>query len=360
MLQRDFQTHLSENLQEHLKLICNEIIIQRAENAELKTIIRDLQSNQEKLLNDYHKYRSKTIKLTTTVNQLTAESYQLKNEVHKLRNIVKARQRQSSAKTDKNKNENNISSSSMMDTIHQGDLSLLPQNSRREVIVNPTLEELDNQLFSSLELITPIAFKNLTRKTSNLIDRGLQISLLKEDAESPILEELQICEEIDISLEDGIVRAEDSQINDIRKCPSQDCNNDLRLQAGDLECNKCFEKYCLEHFPQSTMKCGCQCYLRTCQEKTILDLQNNVRTCTQHSNSFHFCLHCKKWRSLDPTSKIKCCCRDICIGCNRRQQQLRSVENSVTDVICDHDCVGCIYEGCNSVWCKKCYKRIST
>ena len=348
--------HLSGNIQDHLRLICNEILLQRAENAELKAVVRDLKGSQEKLSEDSNKYRTKNIKLTNTVNQLTVESVQLKNELYKLRNIVKTKLRQSSARTDKNREESNMSSSSMMDTFPQGDISLA-QNSRREVNVNRTLEELDNQLFGSLELINPVAFKNITRRASTIKDTELQINPLKEPNESPSSQELPICEEIDIPMIDEIAH-EDSQTNDVRKCPSQGCNNDLLLQAGELECNKCFEKYCLEHFPQSTMKCGCQCYLRTCQEKTILDLQNNVRTCTEHPSSFHFCLNCKKWRSLDPKSKIKCCCWDICLKCNKRQQYLRSIESSVSDVICDHDCLECIYEGCDSLWCKKCYKLI--
>ena len=344
-------------MQEHLKLICNEIVAQRTENAELKAFVRDLKHGQEKLFENYNKYRTKSIKLTNAVNQLTTESVQLKAEIAKLRNIVKAKKRLASATTDKNRDENNMSSSSMMESIPQIELSQ-GQNPKREVIVNRTLEELDNQLFSSLEFINPGAFKNITKKINSVRDMEMQISTLKAFDESPSIQELQISEEIEIPFMDNLDQAEDSQTNEIRKCPTQDCNNDLLLQSGELECSKCFEKYCLEHFPQSTMKCGCQCYLRTCQEKTILDLQNNVRTCSQHSNSFHFCLTCKKWRSLDPASKIKCCCRDICIVCNRRQQQTRSVENTLSDVICDHDCVGCIYEGCDSVWCKKCYKLI--
>ena len=358
-MQKDLQTHLSANLHEHLKLMCSEITIQRTENTELKAIINTLKNNQGKLVENYQKYKRKNIELTAAVNQLATESGLLKNELSNLRSVIKTKHRLTSQKTDKNKDENKSSSSSMMDiTVLQLELAQV-QDSKKEVITNHTLEELDNQLFGSLELINPIAFKNITKRTNSVKDvELLSQNVSKGITENQSAQELQICEEIELSLIDDISKEEECLTLEIRKCPSQGCNHDLIIQSEELECRNCFEKYCVEHFPQSTMKCGCQCYLRTCQEKTILDLQNHVRTCTQHPNSFHFCLNCKKWRSLDPSSKIKCCCRDICICCNRRQQNSKSVNNVLSDVICDHDCVVCIYEDCNSVWCQKCYKFI--
>ena len=258
-------------MESHSELVCREVASCRKENFILKTEMGEIKAVQEILLNndklnrcEIKRLKSESLRLTSELKKLRGNLKVTSNSLNMpqissknpLISVVEGPDRAHSVESDLKEKADSSSSSMRMQANQTQKKS--EQNMSKS---NPILENLDQQLFDSIEMLTAHTFR--TERKVNRFFEGVQSVNTHHQVtidEWKCSSNIEVCSSIQEDIEAQSNYTEENRFEHPRNtCPNPECLEDVLIvtDTQQMKCERCFEVFCQQHFPQKATQCGC-------------------------------------------------------------------------------------------------------